>query len=181
MPPSSGYETGYFTRAWYTIIDCMFHLPKTLVVRPGALGDALLTLPVLRALRKRDATRVLILGQPSSWAFLRTPSEDVLVADWGSPEWMGLASAEVALGPAALNLLEGTGAGVLYLPGDSSAARLALLKAGLTPLLAIDPPKATPPSRSISKPHDDLTGSSIREDLKGGAAEGGAGGGGATS
>ncbi|MBL8672397.1 MAG: hypothetical protein JNK11_17185 [Alphaproteobacteria bacterium] len=68
-----------------------------LVVRPGALGDAVLTLPLLQALRDRGASRVTIAGTPASWRFLAPSAASARpggcaldIVDGGSSDWLGL-------------------------------------------------------------------------------------------
>ncbi|MBM3548358.1 MAG: glycosyltransferase family 9 protein [Alphaproteobacteria bacterium] len=63
---------------------------RTLVVRLGALGDAVLTLPALAHLLARGDT-VTVLGLPASWAFL--PRRDRLrIEDADGPRSRGLFS-----------------------------------------------------------------------------------------
>jgi len=92
------------------------------VLRPGALGDAILTLPALQGMRESGLTPTIV-GNPASWAFL---DEVVLDLDW--PDWLPLFGAERPLGRRAAAALEGA-AVVAYLP-----------HAIPIPALAIDPP-----------------------------------------
>lgn len=65
---------------------------RTLVVRLGALGDALLTLPAIcHLLSQRDD--VTLLGTPESWAFL-PPSSPISIEDAGAARWRALFSGE---------------------------------------------------------------------------------------
>ncbi len=89
-----------------------------LVIRPGALGDAILTLPVLHALRLGGATRITLLSTPASWAFLPRDAAPLHMADFGSADWLGLFSAEVPLSIRARELLATVDAAASYLTGD---------------------------------------------------------------
>lgn len=65
---------------------------RTLVVRLGALGDAVLTLPALAHLIA-EGDEVTVLGVPASWAFL--PAGDRLcIEDADARKWRGLFSGE---------------------------------------------------------------------------------------
>ena len=91
-------------------------------LRPGALGDAVLTLPALQGLREAGFAPTVV-GNPASWAFLDEP-----VLDIDSPEWLPLFGAERPFGPRAAQALDGA-AVVAWLP-----------HAVPIPALAIDPP-----------------------------------------
>ncbi len=67
-------------------------MTRTLVVRLGALGDAVLTLPALAHLIARG-DEVTVLGVPASWAFLAS-SDLIRIADAESAEWRALFSGE---------------------------------------------------------------------------------------
>lgn len=97
-------------------------LRRVVVLRPGALGDAVLTLPALQGLREAGRTPVVV-GDPASWVFLDEP---VLDLDW--PDWLPLFGAERDLGPRAAAALDGAEV-IAYLP-----------HAIPIPALAIDPP-----------------------------------------
>ena len=83
---------------------------RVLVIRPGALGDAILTLPLVNALIRSGAERVTILGTPSAWEFLAPAQRTVRVLDIGATAWLGLfggtfkraAAAEIAAHDAAI-------------------------------------------------------------------------------
>jgi heptosyltransferase-2 len=83
---------------------------RVLVIRPGALGDAILTLPLVDALIRGGAERVSILGTPSAWEFLAPAQRTVSVLDVGATPWLGLfggtftrsATAEIAAHDAAV-------------------------------------------------------------------------------
>ena len=67
-------------------------MARTLVVRLGALGDAVLTLPALAHLIARGDD-VTVLGVPASWGFLPS-SGPIAIADAESAEWRALFSGE---------------------------------------------------------------------------------------
>ena len=83
---------------------------RVLVIRPGALGDAILTLPLVDALIRGGAERVSILGTPRAWEFLAPAQRTVRVLDIGATPWLGLfggtfrpsATAEIAAHDAAV-------------------------------------------------------------------------------
>jgi ADP-heptose:LPS heptosyltransferase len=95
---------------------------RVVVLRPGALGDAVLTLPALAGLRAAGCAPTVV-GNPASWAFLDEP-----VLDIDSPDWLPLFGAERPFGPRAAQALDGA-AVVAWLP-----------HAAPIPALAIDPP-----------------------------------------
>src|SRR5688500_14053744 len=88
---------------------------RVLVIRPGALGDAMLTLPLVDALIGGGDEGVTILGTPSSWEFLAPAQAAVRFLDIGATAWLGLfggtckppATAEIASHDAAVVCLAG--------------------------------------------------------------------------
>ena len=97
-------------------------MKRVAVLRPGALGDAILTLPALQGLRDAGFA-VTLVGNPASWAFQLEP-----VLDIDSPDWLPLFGAERPYGPRAAAALDGAEI-VAFLP-----------HAVPLPALAIDPP-----------------------------------------
>jgi len=114
-------------------------LGHVLVIRPGALGDAILTLPVLRALRRAGAESITVLGTPASWQFLRAAHEGVRVRDFASVEWLGLFNAEAALGAAAKATLSRTATAIVYLTESSGVERV-LKREGIRRRICLAPP-----------------------------------------
>lgn len=114
-----------------------------LILRPGALGDALLTLPALHALRFARARRMAVLGKPASWDFLATRygKIDLKVHDAGSPDWLGLYAPGAHLSAAARDVLAATSHAVVYLASGRGATNATLRAAGVQHVLEIDPPK----------------------------------------
>ncbi len=87
---------------------------NTLVVRPGALGDAILTLPLLARLKRDYGGTIIVLGTPASWTFMN-PSLDIRVMDFGSPIWLGFFDAAVPLSHEAVTILETVEHAFVYL------------------------------------------------------------------
>jgi len=114
-------------------------LGHTLVVRPGALGDAVLTLPALHALRLAGAESITILGAPASWSFLGATHTAPRVRDFSSSEWLGLFAEGVAFGPAAQATLARTQTAIVYLSGDTGTIEKALREARVKQMLIADP------------------------------------------
>jgi ADP-heptose:LPS heptosyltransferase len=80
-----------------------------LIIRTGALGDALLTLPLLRALKFSGARRVVVLGTPGSWRFLSNKVSgafEVELWDAGDFRWAGLFSNMASLSQECLERLK---------------------------------------------------------------------------
>ncbi|MCK6470725.1 MAG: glycosyltransferase family 9 protein [Planctomycetes bacterium] len=110
-----------------------------LVVRPGALGDAVLTLPLLHALRAaRHSVRVL--GTPASWRFL-APGSGIEVLDFGSAEWLALHQPGAALDTRAQAKLEGVRTAIVFLPAGMGLNRAALASCGIDKILESAPPQ----------------------------------------
>jgi len=65
---------------------------RTLVVRLGALGDAVLTLPALARLRS-EGCEITLVGVPSSWGFLPKASP-IRIEDADSAAWRPLFAGE---------------------------------------------------------------------------------------
>jgi len=121
----------------------MFHenkLGHTLIIRPGALGDAVLTLPALHALRLAGAASLTVLGTPSSWGFIRSAHESLRVRDFTSSDWLGLFADGASMGPSAKAALARTQSAVIYLP-DSAPMERSLKEAGVAQVLFALPPR----------------------------------------
>ena len=111
-----------------------------LLLRPGALGDAVLTLPLLLALRAACGGAVEVIGEPSSWAFRPARAAWWRLADIGSPDLLGLFGSDRPLPPALNARLRNTGVAVACL-GDPRAVPAALEHAGVGRVLAVAPPR----------------------------------------
>jgi len=103
------------------------------VLRPGALGDAVLTLPLLAALRREGFGRLTVAGTPASWGFL-APSAAIAVEDAGGLGWLGLFGAARPLPAAAAADLA-----VLCL-ADAAGPAAALRRAGVAAMRIASPP-----------------------------------------
>ncbi len=137
---------------------------RTLVVRLGALGDAVLTLPALAHL-VAQGDEVTVLGVPASWSFLPGTCA-IRIEDVEAPRWRGLFSGEeveaargfdraiIMLGmPAVMESLSRAGVPSLHIPpmrpgesGEHAAFRLLRGVDGSSPdpaairaLIAADP------------------------------------------
>ncbi|MBI1778966.1 MAG: hypothetical protein HYR63_26820 [Proteobacteria bacterium] len=108
-----------------------------LIVRPGALGDAVLTLPALTALLA-EGGRVTVLGQRRAWSFLRPDVAGIVLADIESAPWRGLFAAEGFAAGAASPLTGFTGA-VLYLGSMREQVAEALARAGIADIIGTTP------------------------------------------
>ena len=115
-----------------------------LLIRPGALGDSVLTLPALHALRLSGAENLLVLGTTASWGFVRSAHDGLRIRDFSSSEWLGLFAnaGGVRLGECAREALARTQAAVVYLTGDTRTAVEALKAHGVKDVLCIEPPRA---------------------------------------
>lgn len=94
-------------------------MKRALVLRPGALGDAILTLPALKGLRQAGFS-AQIVANPASWGFLDLP-----VLDIDSPDWLPLFGAERPFGPRAAAALDGASV-IAYLPHAAPISALAV-------------------------------------------------------
>ena len=106
-----------------------------LVIRPGALGDAVLTLPLLEALEGGGARRVVVLGAPASWSFLAPGALEV--RDLGSREWLGLFGAGGTLPDGARRIVEGCDGAILCLGAGRDGVEAALRSAGIDRIAGI--------------------------------------------
>jgi len=111
---------------------------RTLVIRPGALGDAVLTLPLLHRLLAGGA-RPTILGNRASWEFLRP---EWPVWDIDGRGWLWLFG---GAGPARLKT--SFDAAVVCLR-DAGQVERALRAAGVSRVTTL-----TPPPREARAPH----------------------------
>jgi ADP-heptose:LPS heptosyltransferase len=113
-----------------------------LILRPGALGDAVLTLPLLEAAIAAGVRRVALLGTPSSWGFLARDASapcPIELADMGGRDWLGLFGGSAGLGPSAQGFLARCDAGLAALGSGRAAIEAALRRAGMTRLAGVTP------------------------------------------
>ncbi|GMV79418.1 MAG: hypothetical protein AMXMBFR7_06020 [Planctomycetota bacterium] len=111
-----------------------------LLIRPGALGDAVLTWPVVEALRTAGAPAVWILGAPSAWGWMPRGHAHLRLLDWNDPAWMGLTNPHIPLNAEARARLAGVTCAVAYLRSGQDDARTALRGLGIEHYLAAEPP-----------------------------------------
>lgn len=124
-------------------------MTHALILRPGALGDALLTLPSLSAVASR-AERITVLGTPASWAFLDPRLARVRIEDFGSSSWLGLFAEGARLDAKAEAVLAETDLAILYLGSGAAAAERRLREAGIRRLIAAAPPRlGEPPEAAL--------------------------------
>jgi len=116
-------------------------LGPTLIIRPGALGDAILTLPTLHALRHSGAKNLLVLGTPANWGFVRLSHDGLRIRDFSSSEWLGLFSSGVALGDSARAALSHIGSALVFL-ADAGPVADVLRAGGVANVLVAPPPVA---------------------------------------
>ena len=121
-------------------------LGHTLVIRPGALGDAVLTLPTLHALRSTGA-KVSVLGSPASWGFAKVSHDGLRVRDFGSADWSFLFSKDASPSEAAKAALAQTSTAIVYLP-DAAMVAEALKRAGVQQIITAVPPVEVSSSRT---------------------------------
>lgn len=112
---------------------------SVLIVRPGALGDAVITLPLLEALFAAGIDRLTLLGSPASWSFLAPDQSLVDVRDMGGRDWLGLFGDGVPLGPAARAVIAGTNAAIVLLGPRRRTVERALAKAGISCIVGASP------------------------------------------
>jgi ADP-heptose:LPS heptosyltransferase len=110
-----------------------------LVLRPGALGDAVLTLPLLRSLRAAGAKQITVLGSRSSWAFL-PESPELKILDLNSPAWLGLFALGLEFPIEVQTFLEQTELAIVYLKAPRDGVEAALCNAGVKQVLGATPP-----------------------------------------
>lgn len=113
---------------------------STLVIRPGALGDAILTLPALAALRASGTQTLTVLGTPSSWAFLQQPDAGIGVLDFGAARWLPLFSDPGEITTDLKAFLEQFKRAVVWLCGDTQLLQAKLKAAGVNNVIAASPP-----------------------------------------
>lgn len=144
-------------------------LGSTLVIRPGALGDAVLTLPALRALSENGARPLTVLGTPASWMFLNPGAAVIQVLDFSSSEWLGLFADGCALSERVRAKLANTELAIVYL-ADYQRLAERLKECGVSRVLESSPPVADDPrfprlhaADRLLEPIDELMISRVKE------------------
>jgi hypothetical protein len=121
-----------------------------MLIRPGALGDAIVSLPLVAALNGVVSDGVDILGRPASWRFLPPGPLSPRVHDINALGWLGL-FAERPLAAEAAAVLAWADR-VVAVVGAGSPLLDGLARAGGADVLRIDPPRLEDRARSA----DDL-------------------------
>jgi len=125
-----------------------------LIVRAGAVGDAVLTLPLLETFVGAEPARIGVLGAPSSWAFLAPGRIELL--DIAGREWLGLFADGTSLAPNAQAAARGFDTAIVLLGKERERVERALRTLGIAALAA-----ATPATKdevaSESAPVENLT------------------------
>jgi hypothetical protein len=104
------------------------------------LGDSVLMLPVLHALRAAGVERILMLGTPASWGFLRPGAPAVRVADAGGPAWAWLFGEGRPPSAAAREALAGVELACVCLKPERGTVERALRAAGVPRVVGATPP-----------------------------------------
>jgi len=128
-----------------------------LILRTGALGDAVLTLPLVAAARAAGLRRVVILGAPASWRFLAPAASGVEAVDIESRAWLGLFGTDARLGEGASQALSGIDAALVFLGDPRETATAALRQAGVGRVIRASAPRRDealpePPAEPADKP-----------------------------
>lgn len=110
-----------------------------LILRPGALGDAVLTLPLIEALVTAGVERIALLGAPPSWAFLAASTGPVEVLDLDGRDWLGLFGEGAALAPRARRVLGEMDAAFVFLGRGRAPVERALVAAGVGRVVSAAP------------------------------------------
>jgi ADP-heptose:LPS heptosyltransferase len=108
-----------------------------LIVRAGAVGDAVLTLPLLEALAEAGVRRIGVLGTPGSWSFLAPGSVELF--DFDGREWLGLFAGEQSLGPRAERLAREFDAAIVLLGPRRERVETALRALGVAAVVGATP------------------------------------------
>ncbi|HEY6334649.1 MAG TPA: glycosyltransferase family 9 protein [Alphaproteobacteria bacterium] len=108
-----------------------------LIVRAGAVGDAVLTLPLLEALAEAGVERIGVLGTPGSWAFLAPGGVELF--DFDGREWLGLFTGETSLGPRAERLAREFDAAIVLLGPQRERVETALRALGVAAIVGATP------------------------------------------
>jgi heptosyltransferase-2 len=116
-------------------------MKNVLVIRPGALGDAVLTLPALAHWKRAGAKAFTILATPASWRFLSPLCTDISILDFGAPKWAALFS-DAPLPDSIQKQLAAFDSAILYLNADGECVCERLRAAGIADVKRIEPPMA---------------------------------------
>ncbi len=109
---------------------------QILIIRPGAIGDTLLTLPVIQALRaKYQAAHITLVGNAAVLPLALTAGIVDAVADYEQWQWSELFSPVGIRTPAMLSLLEQCKLVICWLRDSDGVVRHNLQQAGVKHLI----------------------------------------------
>lgn len=109
---------------------------QILIIRPGAIGDTLLTLPVIQALRaKYQAVHITLVGNVAVLPLALASGIVEAVSDYGQLQWSELFSPTGIHTPAMLSLLQQTDLIICWLRDSDSLVRHNLQQAGVKHLI----------------------------------------------
>lgn len=109
---------------------------NVLIIRPGAIGDTLLTFPILGALqRKYHGPHVTFAGNAAVLPLVLETGLADEVYDYQSRQWSELFSADGIQAPALLGLLRGTDLAICWLRDPDHLVRQNLRQAGVKKLI----------------------------------------------
>ncbi|MFI5273386.1 MAG: glycosyltransferase family 9 protein [Ktedonobacterales bacterium] len=117
-----------------------------MLIRPGALGDTLLTLPALALLRReRPAAHVTLVARADALPLARATGLADVVADFAAPAWSALFAATPPSGGSAADTIRGTTALAWLTDGDGTVARALAQLGARSVLIAPGRPAAAEP------------------------------------
>ncbi len=109
---------------------------RILIIRPGAIGDTLLTLPVIEALRTRyQAAHITLVGNVAVLPLALASGIVDAVADYGQLQWSELFSPIGIRTPTMLSLLQQTDLVICWLRDSDGVVRHNLQQAGVKHLI----------------------------------------------
>ena len=105
---------------------------RTLIVRPGAIGDALLTFPIINLLRKQDANpHVTLVSNPAVLPLAQAFGLAEEVYDYDHPLWSELFSPSGISSPTLRDLLRQTDRAICWLTDSDGIVQHNLRRAGI--------------------------------------------------
>lgn len=105
---------------------------RSLILRPGAIGDSLLTFPIIQRLREQDASPyVTLVGNPAVLPLAQAFGLAEEVANYDSPLWSELFSTRGIRTPALQALLRQTQRAICWLADPDGIVQQNLLAAGV--------------------------------------------------
>lgn len=108
----------------------------TLIIRPGAIGDSLLTLAVIQRLREQDTQpHVTLVGNAAILPLAQAFGLAEAVEDYDAPVWSELFSSEGIKAPRLQSLLRQTERAICWLSDPADIVRQNLLAAGIPSII----------------------------------------------